>query len=541
MPFSAPRPRASSGAAADRSGATASPGPARHRTGLWLAGTVALAVLAASGAGWAVLNGVGRSIDRVDAFAGADDRPEDDGGTTILVVGTDDRDGIPEATLKNLLHAGGEGCHCTDVMMLVQLARDGGRASVVSIPRDSYVTIPAHRDPATRRQVPASMGKINAAYGMGGAPLAVRTVEQATGLRIDHYLQANFLGFVATVDALGGVDVCTAKPLKDEFAGLELPAGRTRLDGAGALRYVRARHVDGSSDLGRMHRQQRLLAQLLRRATDTGTLLSPGRLSRMVDILLSSVKVDKGLSAEELLALATRLKDLSAANTDFATVPLAVVDHQVSGWGSTVLWDQRAAKALFDAVREGRPLTGHSETAAGPSPAPPSSPGAAASASVPSVSAVPTASASASAASAPAALSVPPGHIRIQVLNGAGVLGLGARVDGDLRKLGFATTGTPANTEGGGSVARTVVKYDPRWDESVRTVAAALPTARLVRVPGLGATLQVIAGNDYLGVTALPSPTEVTTPEPSPSPAASHAGGPVPEVSATTGSEIGCR
>jgi LCP family protein required for cell wall assembly len=374
--------------------------------------------------------------------------------------------------------------------------------------------------------VPATKGKINAAYGMGGAPLAVRTVEQATGLRIDHYLQADFLGFVAAVDALGGVEVCTAKPLKDEFAGLDLPAGRTRLDGVGALRYVRARHVDGSSDLGRMQRQQRLLAQLLRQATDTGTLLNPGRLGRVVDSVLSSVKVDKGLSGEELLALAARLKDLSAANTDFATVPLAVVDHQVGGWGSTVLWDQRAAKALFDAVRDGRPLTEHPEPSA---PSPPST----------SPSQPPSPSPGTSAA-APG-LSVPPGQIRVQVLNGAGATGLGARVDGDLRKLGFATTGTPANAEGGGSATRTVVRYDPRWDESVRTVAAALPAAQLVRVPGLGATLQVVAGSDYLGVTALPGSTADPTPDPTPSFSRTRQGTPVPVVSATPGSEIGCR
>ncbi|WP_052682289.1 LCP family protein, partial [Saccharothrix sp. ST-888] len=520
-------------------------GPARRRGGLWLAACVSTAVLATSGTGWAVLNGVGSSIGRVDAFAGAEDRPDDDGGTTILVVGTDDREGIPEATLKNVLHAGGESCHCTDTMMLVQLARDGGRASVVSIPRDSYVTIPAHRDPATGRQVPAGKGRINAAYGMGGAPLTVRTVEQNTGLRIDHYLQANFLGFVSTVDALGGVEVCTAKPLKDEFAGLDLPAGTTRLDGAGALRYVRARHVDGSSDLGRMYRQQRLLAQLLRQATNTGTLLNPGRLGRVVDSLLKSVKVDRGLSADDLLALAGRLKDLSAANADFATVPLSVIDHQVTGVGSTVLWDQRAAKALFTAVREGRPLTGRSEASAGPSPSPSAS-----------------GTSGAAGASASPGLSVPPGQIRVQVLNGAGTPGLGARVDGDLRKLGFATTGTPSNADGGGTATRTLIRYDPRWDESVRTIAAALPGAQLVRAPGLGATLLVIAGSDYLGVTALPSsasgsaPASASAPEaragagagsagdsppgPAADPSASRPAGPAPTVSAATGSEIGC-
>lgn len=470
----------------------------RRRWGRWLAATVSFAVLATSCGGRALLDSVGDAIERVDAFGQSRDRPADDRVTTFLVVGTDDREGIPADTLRNVLHAGGQSCHCTDTMMIVQLAEDGGRASVISIPRDSYVTIPAHQDLTTGRQVPDGHGKINAAYGMGGAPLTVRTVEQNTGLRIDHYLQVNFLSFVSTVDALGGVEVCSSRPLKDEYSGLDLPAGTTRLDGAGALRYVRARHLDGSSDLGRMQRQQKFLAQLLRQATGNDTLLNPVKLGRVTDAVLRSVKADQGLTTEKLLQLGGQLKDLSGARADFTTVPLSDVNYQVEGWGSTVRWDEKAARALFAAVREGRPLT---ERSASPAP------------------------------SAAAALTVPPGQIHVQVLNGAGVAGLGARVDTDLRKAGFATTGAPSNA-GGGSTTRTAVRYDPRWDESVRTLAAALPDAELVPTPGLGATMQVIAGTDYAGVTGAAGPP--TPPPPSPTPSAA------PTVTASTGAEISC-
>ncbi|MFJ2776312.1 LCP family protein [Kitasatospora sp. NPDC087315] len=459
--------------------------PRRRRS--WprrLAAGIAFAVLTTSCGGWAVLHGLG-SIDRVDAFGGDQARPADDGATTFLVVGTDDRSGIPEKTLKEVLHAGGESCRCTDTMMIVQLARDGARASVVSIPRDSYVDIPAHRDPATRKEVPAGKGKINAAYGMGGPQLTVATVEQNTGLRIDHYLQVDFAGFVSAVDAVGGVRVCTAKPLKDEYSGLDLPAGTSTLDGAGALKYVRARHVDGSSDLGRMHRQQRLVAQLMHQVTSGGTLLNPVRLARVTDSLLGSVKADKDLTADELITLATRMKDLSAGKADFATVPLAQLGHQVNGWGSTVLWDQAGAKALFDAVRDGRPLDEAVPTAA-PTAAPTAVP--------------PTAPATAPAAK-PA---VTPEQVHVQVFNAAGTAGLGSRVDGDLRRAGFATTGAPSNAPAGGPAARTAIRYDPRWDESARTLAAALPGAELTAVAGLGPTLQVYAGTAYQ---TPPSPT----------------------------------
>ncbi|WP_380279125.1 LCP family protein [Kitasatospora purpeofusca] len=457
---------------------SAQPGSSRGRRRRWprrLAAGFAFSILATSCGGWAVLHGIG-AIDRVDAFGGDRVRPADDSATTFLVVGTDEREGIPEKTLKTVLHAGGESCHCTDTMMIVRLAGDGTRASVISIPRDSYVDIPAHQDPATHKEIPAGKGKINAAYGLGGPQLTVATVEQNTGLRIDHYLQVNFAGFVAAVDAVGGVRVCTAKPLKDEYSGLDLPAGTSTLDGAGALKYVRARHVDGSSDLGRMHRQQKFVAQLLHEVTSSGTLLNPVRLARVTDSLLGSVKADKGLAANDVITLATRMKDLTDGRADFVTVPLASVDHPVAGWGSTVLWDDEQAQELFDSVREGRPLTDGATApeAADPAPADPADP-------------------------APAA--VAPDQVHVQVFNAAGTAGLGAEVDAELRRAGFATTGTPSNAPAGTAAGRTVIRYDPRWEESARTLAGAVPQAELTPVAGLGVILQLYAGADYPAAT----------------------------------------
>ncbi|MFB6890491.1 LCP family protein [Kitasatospora sp. NPDC056327] len=462
----------------------------RRRWPRRLAAGIALGILATSCGGWAVLHGIG-SIDRVDAFGAERARPPaDDASTTFLVVGTDEREGIPERTLKNVLHAGGESCHCTDTMMIVQLAGNGSRASVVSIPRDSYVDIPAHRDPANGRDVPAAKGKINAAYGLGGPQLTVATVEQNTGLRIDHYLQLNFAGFVSAVDAVGGVRVCTAKPLKDEYSGLDLPAGTSTLDGAGALKYVRARHVDGSADLGRMHRQQKVVAQLLHEVTNSGTLLNPVRLARVTDSLLGSVKADKGLAADDLVTLATRMKDLRDGRADFATVPLASVDHPVAGWGSTVLWDRARSRALFDAVREGRPLTNGAGGPGGPGGQ--GNQGGTDGAQ----EADGAGEAETAEPSAPAAPVVAPEQVHVQVFNAAGVPGLGARVDTELRRAGFATTGAPSNAPAGTAAGRTVIRYDPRWAESARTLAGAVPGAGLTPVPGLGATLQLYAGGD---------------------------------------------
>ncbi|MFD0528546.1 LytR C-terminal domain-containing protein [Kitasatospora arboriphila] len=181
-----------------------------------------------------------------------------------------------------------------------------------------------------------------------------------------------------------------------------------------------------------------------------------------------------------------------------------------------MLWDAKAAKALFDTVRQGKPLTGHA------APAPSASPVA--------------------ATEAPAAAgTVPAGQIRVQVLNGTGLTGLGFRVDEELRRAGFATTGTPSNADT--VTTRTAVRYDPRWDESAKTLAAALPGAELVPVPGLGATLQVVVGGDYRGPASpsgAPSAPGPAAAPASPSTSAPSSASPGPAVAAETGSEISC-
>src|SRR5690606_8262963 len=127
-------------------------------------------------------------------------------------------------------------------------------------PRDSYAELPEHVDRTTGQRHGPHPVKLNAAYAEGGPALTVRTVEKMTNLKIDHYLEVDFTSFMRTVDVIGGVRICTAEPVKDSHTGLDLPAGTHTLSGGQALQYVRSRHVDGASDLGRMKRQQHFLA-----------------------------------------------------------------------------------------------------------------------------------------------------------------------------------------------------------------------------------------------------------------------------------------
>jgi anionic cell wall polymer biosynthesis LytR-Cps2A-Psr (LCP) family protein len=161
---------------------------------------------------------------------------------------------------------------------------------------------------------------------------------------------------MTAVEEVGGVEVCTTRPLKDDYSGLDLPAGRHTLDGAAALAYVRARHVDGSSDLGRMERQQRFLAAFLDRAVSSGVLLNPSRLSGTARALLGSVRADPGFGAEEMLDLAEAMREFKTSDARFTSVPLTDTNRSVPGLGSTVAWDEEAAERLFAALSEDRPL-----------------------------------------------------------------------------------------------------------------------------------------------------------------------------------------
>ncbi|MFE6845776.1 LCP family protein [Streptomyces sp. NPDC057686] len=463
-------------------------GPARHRAdrprwGVRLAAGLAVAVLGSGAIGHAVMTGVDTGIDRVDPFKDMKNRPQAGHGLNFLLVGTDGRDRITPQD-KREYRLGGAPCHCTDTVMLVHLSANRERASVVSLPRDSYAELPAHRDESSGKQHGPHAVKLNAAYAEGGPQLTVRTVENMTRVKIDHYLEVDFASFMKTVDAMGGVEICTAKALHDQNTGLDLLPGTHRLSGGQALQYVRSRHVDGAADLGRMQRQQRFVAALVKQATGGGVLLNPVKFKEVSATLLGSVRADRGFGSEQMLALGQALRDFTPASSEFASVPIGDPSYPVKGIGSTVKWDESKAAKLFEALRQDRPLA---PAAPGPVPGPGQAQAQAQGQGLPGrrpqqQPAVP--------------VDVPPQQIRVQVENGTRIDGLGGRVDTALRATGFDTTRAPV---GGASrdVKRTVITYDPRWDRSARTVSTALPGSELRAVAGQGRTVLVIAGADY--------------------------------------------
>ncbi|TDB87108.1 LCP family protein [Actinomadura sp. 7K534] len=462
----------------------------RQKRFLMVTGTMSAFVLLTSGGAWAFQNYVTGMIDKVSVGGlGRDGGPK--GPMTILVAGVDRRDGLTRAQQKaaRLGHHEGER---SDTMLLVHVSRDRDRVSVVNLPRDSYVTIPAHESNGSEGEkgakVPSRPGKLTWAYQFGGPDLTVSTVKRATGLSIDHYIEVNFYGFVKMVDALGGVDVCTEQPVDDVKSGLKLPAGTSHVDGMKALAFARARYtLTGGSDLGRIDRQQQFMAAMLKQALSTKTLGDPVKSTKFLNAALKSLRVDEDL-ADNLPDIADQMKDLSTDDLTFGKVPLSNPDYETVLWNSaqpqsTVLWEQGGARDLFTKIRRDQPL------------AEPSKP--------------PSAAASRKPANAP---TVPPEDISVRVLNAIGTPGLATKAGGQLEELGFEATVQPGVARRG--LQRTQIRYGPDGADSAKTVAAAIPGAKLKKVSGLGSEVQVMVGADWDGVQKV----EVASPSPSPSP-----------------------
>ena len=309
--------------------------------------------MAISAISWAGLGRITAAIPKVDAFGGLDNRPKkESSAVNYLVVGSDTREGLSRAEIKRLKVGGTEVAagKRSDTMLLIHISKKRDKAAIISIPRDTYALIPEHTN-AQGKLVPATHSKINSAFNWGGAPLLIDTFEQMSGLRIDHYIEVNFVGFVRMVDALGGVEICTKKDIDDPKSHLVLPAGRHVLDGVDSLKYVRTRQFDGLGDLGRMKRQQEFAGAMLRKATSAGVLLNPVTMVDFINSALDSVITDKGLSQGDLLTLGKQLRNLSASNVRTLTIPLKYYNYNQNGVSSAVLWDPVLAPELFDRIK----------------------------------------------------------------------------------------------------------------------------------------------------------------------------------------------
>lgn len=320
---------------------------------------LSIAILAISAISWLSLGKITASIKRVDAFAGITSRPERaSSAVNYLLVGSDTREGLTKAELKSLKvgsvkTAAGKR---SDTMILVHISKERDKATIISIPRDTFAKIPAYTDKngTTHRSV---YSKLNSSFNWGGAPLLIETLESMTELRIDHYIEVNFAGFARMVDSLGGIEVCTKTDINDPKSYLVLAKGTHTLNGIEALKYVRTRDFDGMGDLGRMQRQQQFMSSVLRKATSAGVLLNPVKLLNFLNSSLAAVASDTELNRDDLLTLGKQLKNLSASKVRTLTVPLKFYNYSHNGVTAAVLWDPVLAPELWQLLRDDLPLT----------------------------------------------------------------------------------------------------------------------------------------------------------------------------------------
>jgi LCP family protein required for cell wall assembly len=234
-------------------------------------------------------------------------------------------------------HAGFNFDTLSDTILVLHIPGNGGRPTLLSIPRDSYVNIPGH-----------GMNKINASYAFGGPTLLVRTVQAATGLHISHFIQIGYAGLVKVVNAVGGVRLCLPGPVVDRKAGIHLRKGCQNLNGRQALGFVRTRQF-ALGDLQRVQDQRILIKALLRKMTSLGTLLNPFAVIPAASGSVAAVEVDQGTNLYQLIHVAFALR-----NPVTTTVPFGGFASNAAG--SVVLWDTARADRLFYDLAHDVPL-----------------------------------------------------------------------------------------------------------------------------------------------------------------------------------------
>jgi LCP family protein required for cell wall assembly len=393
----------------------------------------------------------------------------------FLLMGSDSRQG---ASGKGTGGSAIQGAR-SDTTILLHLSAGDRQATMISIPRDSYVQIPACTIGPNGQESQPTAGKFNEAFSIGEeagpkyAPsCAITTVESLTHVHIDHYAVINFAGFEKVVEALGGVKMCVAEPLDDPIvhtsdgwhgSGLNLPAGPSvEINGAQALDLMRARYaLDGGGDLPRIKRQQEFIGAVIRKAFSTGLLLDVPKLLRVLNAATKSLQTD-GFGLRQMLKLAKAIHGVGPNGIQILTVPL---DNTLPPGVPTadVAWDPVKSAKLWTAIREDKPIPHSAKAAKQTGPA----------------------------------LTIPPSDINVVVENGTTTKGLAKSAVTALETQGFHVTTSKAPSK---TYASTVVEYGSDKLQSSQTVAASIPGSTSSASLATGSTIIVIIGSNYTTV-----------------------------------------
>ncbi|MGX1472358.1 UNVERIFIED_CONTAM: LCP family protein required for cell wall assembly [Streptomyces canus] len=444
---------------------------------------LAVLVLATAGAGWWFYQHLNGNINSVALDGKGGSEKADAFGRTpinILVMGSDGRTSKADCKL-------GGGCSQTgvqtgngnaDVQMVVHISADRSNATVMSIPRDTMVDVPACKDSESGQSTSGYYGQINSALQYGPA-CQVATIHQLTGIPIDHFVKLDFSGVVKMSDAVGGVSVCVDHNVYDTYSHLKLSRGTHTLKGEAALEFVRSRHGFGDgSDLGRTVSQHIFLSAMIRKFKSAGTLTDPTAVYDLADAATKALTVDDGLgSVKKLIGLAADVNKVPTKRMTFTTMQTAAdpndTNRVVVGAG---------AKALFSSIADDQSLsTGSGKRSA-------------------------AASATATAAAVPAS------EIAVTVENGTEITGRASAIANALTGQGFSSATTTANAPS--PATTTTLTYGTGRKAEAQTAAKALglPAKHLEEGTGTGLTLVIgsdwTSGTTYPGGSSSPAPAD---------------------------------
>jgi LCP family protein required for cell wall assembly len=388
----------------------------------------------------------------------------------LLVYGDDNRAGLTPHQ-QYVLRTGHDQSNNTDTLMLVHISPGRHRISVISIPRDTMVpvyqcgAVPGHPG---QQANPAGAVQINSLLQIGGPTCLWKTVEQLTGVRLDHFIGIGMLGFVKVVNDLGGVNVCVPFKVSDPVSGLNLKAGEQHITGIQALAFWRTREAIGDgSDLQRIQRDQFMSAQVVKGVLHSGLLSNPIRLVNVVSDAAASMTTDAGMTVSDLVGIGQSFRNLSGQNVQFITVP----NEPWTQNANRVQLMQPQAGQVFAAIA--RDMT------------------------VPKVSTTPQASTGSGGARV---LTTSPGNVKVKVLNGSGVSRVASTAAAGLTSRGFNVTGTGDAPDF--AYTKSVIEYSSAADmAAVNTLKQELTDVTLLQVPSLvPGTVDLILGSDFTGL-----------------------------------------
>ena len=401
----------------------------------------------------------------------------------ILVYGNDNRAGLTPHQ-QYVLRTGHDQSNNTDTIMLVHISPGRHQLTVVSIPRDTMVPVyECDSGPGyTGQQAnPGGAVQINSLLQIGGPTCLWKTVEQMTGVRIDHFIGIGMLGFVKVVDDLGGVNVCVPFNVKDPVSGLNLKTGEQHISGIQALAFWRTREDLGDgSDLQRIQRDQFMSAQVVKGVLRSGLLSNPIRLLRIVSDAAASMTTDAGMTVSDLVEIGQSFRNLSGQNVQFITMP----NEKWTQDANRVQPMQPQAGQVFSAIA--RDVT------------------------VPKVSTTPASSGGAQV------LTTSPGKVKVEVLNGSGVSRVANEAAAGLTSRGFNVTGT--GDAPNFAYTKSVIEYSTAADmPAVNTLMKELTNVTSLQVSSLApGTVDLILGSDFTGLAAQ-NPQSTATPSTGPS------------------------